>query len=170
MSSSATLPEAIGPGVIAQFHYTLTNDAGEVLDSSSGRDPLPYLHGAGNIVPGLERQMDGKRQGDQFRAVVEPAEGYGERSDRPLEPVPLDAFPDGIVPQPGMQFLVEGPDGQPMPIWVARVTPAAAFIDFNHPLAGVRLNFDVEVVRLRMASDAEIEHGHPHGPGGAHGH
>ncbi len=170
MSSPATTPEAIGPGVVAQFHYTLTNDAGEVLDSSSGRDPLPYLHGAGNIVPGLERQMEGKRQGDQFRAVVEPGEGYGERSDRPLEPVPLDAFPDGIVPQQGMQFLVEGPDGQPMPIWVARVTPAAAFIDFNHPLAGVRLNFDVQVVVLRMASDAEIEHGHPHGPGGAHAH
>lgn len=170
MASNPSTPEAIGPGVVAHFHYTLTNDAGEVLDSSSGRDPLPYLHGAGNIVPGLEQQMAGKRPGDQFRAVVEPGDGYGERDDRPLQPVPLDAFPQGVVPQVGMQFLVEGPGGEPMPIWVAKVTPAAAFIDFNHPLAGVRLHFDVEVTHLRAASPAELEHGHPHGPGDSHDH
>jgi FKBP-type peptidyl-prolyl cis-trans isomerase SlyD len=170
LASDNPPPQAIADGVVVQFHYTLTNDEGTIIDSSDGRDPLPYLHGAGNIVPGLERQMEGKRPGDHFRAVVEPGEGYGERSERPLERVPLDAFPPGVIPQEGMQFLVEGPGGQPMPIWVSRVTPEAAFIDFNHPLAGVRLNFDVQVVELRPATDQEVEHGHPHGGDGSHGH
>lgn len=165
---SVPSPEAIGPGVVVHFHYTLTNDAGEVLDSSEGRDPLPYLHGHGNIVPGLEAQLEGRRAGDHLRAVVEPADGYGERSDRPLQRVPLGAFPDGVTPEAGMQFLVEGPGGEPMPIWVARVTPDAVYIDFNHPLAGVRLTFEVQIVSMRAATENELAHGHPHGPGSHH--
>jgi FKBP-type peptidyl-prolyl cis-trans isomerase SlyD len=159
----------IEDGKVATFHYTLTNDAGEVLDSSDGRSPLEYLHGAGNIVPGLERQLEGKQAGDKFAAKVDPEDGYGVRQGAP-QPVPRSAFPAGARIEPGMAFQAQTSDGDVVPLWVDRVDETTVWVDENHPLAGVTLNFAVEVVEIRDATEEEMEHGHPHGPGGHHHH
>jgi FKBP-type peptidyl-prolyl cis-trans isomerase SlyD len=153
-------------GKVVSFHYTLTNDSGEVLDSSTGRDALPYLHGGGNIVPGLEKQMAGKAVGDSFDAVVPPTEGYGERSGPEPQAVERSAFPDDAPLQKGMQFVAQTPDGQHIPLWVDRIEGDTVFVDHNHPLAGVTLHFAVEITEIRDATAEEQAHGHPHGPGG----
>lgn len=157
----------ISDGKVATFHYTLTDGDGSVLDSSDGREPLSYLHGAGNIVPGLERQLLGKQPGDKLTAVVSPEEGYGVREGGP-QPVPRMQFPQGIQIEVGMMFQAETPEGDRVPLWVARVDEEHIWVDENHPLAGVTLNFAVEVVEVRDATSSELEHGHPHGPGGHH--
>lgn len=159
----------IGDGKVATFHYTLRNDKGEVLDSSSERDPLAYLHGAGNIVPGLERQLVGKRVGDRFDAVVPPADGYGVREGEP-QPVDRSAFPAGVPIHAGMMFQAQTPTGEVIPLWVDRVDESTVWVDENHPLAGETLHFAVEVVGIREATESEIDHGHPHGPDGHHHH
>jgi FKBP-type peptidyl-prolyl cis-trans isomerase SlyD len=159
---------AIGDGKVATFHYTLTGDNGEVLDSSDGRDPLAYLHGAGNIVPGLERKLEGKQEGDKFDAVVAPEDGYGVREGAP-QPVARSQFPKGVPIEKGMMFQAQTPDGEVVPLWVDKVDDETVWVDENHPLAGVTLHFAVEVVGVRDATESELEHGHPHGPDG-HGH
>jgi FKBP-type peptidyl-prolyl cis-trans isomerase SlyD len=157
----------ISDGKVATFHYTLRNggDSGEVLDSSEGRSPLAYLHGAGNIVPGLERQLSGRRVGESFAAVVEPAEGYGVRDGSP-QPVPRTQFPAGVPISEGMMLHAETPDHEVIPLWVVDVDDETVWVDENHPLAGVTLHFAIEVVEIRDATASEMEHGHPHGPGG----
>lgn len=150
---------------VASFHYTLTNDEGEVLDSSSGRVPLTYLHGAGNIVPGLERVMAGKQAGDRFEVVVAPAEGYGERHPGLVQVVPRVAFQGVDQIEPGMQFHAQGPQG-PMAVTVTHVSADEVTVDGNHPLAGVALHFAIEVTEVREASVEEVVHGHVHGEGG----
>ena len=150
---------------VASFHYTLTNAEGEVIDSSSGRGPLTYLHGAGNIVPGLEKVMTGKSAGDRFEVVVDPAEGYGERHPGLVQVVPRVAFQGVDAIEPGMQFHAQGPQG-PMSVVVTRVDADEVTVDGNHPLAGVALHFAIEVTEVREASDEELAHGHVHGEGG----
>ena len=157
----------ISAGKVVAFHYTLTDDDGDVIDSSDGREPLDYLHGAGNIVPGLERQLVGKTTGDRLDAIVPPSEGYGERTGAP-QAVPRGALPPDLDPMPGMQLMAQGPDGQPFPLWIARVDDEQIWVDRNHPLAGVTLHFAVEIVSIRDASAEETAHGHPHGPGNHH--
>lgn len=156
---------SIEDGKVVTFHYTLTTDAGEQIDSSSGGEPMSYLHGAGNIVPGLERQMTGRASGDKFDAKVPPEEGYGMRDGDP-EPVPRQAFPEDVEIQPGMMFRAETSDGRVVPLWVAKVESDTVWVDQNHPLAGENLNFAVEVVEVRDATEEERSHGHVHGPGG----
>jgi FKBP-type peptidyl-prolyl cis-trans isomerase SlyD len=158
---SNTIIEA---GKVVFFHYTLTNDAAETIDSSRGGDPLPYLHGAGNIVPGLEKQLEGHPVGAKLQATVQPKEGYGERAGEPM-PVPRDQFPEGVNLQPGMQFMAQDPNGTQFPLWIAAVDGETVLVDPNHPLAGATLHFDVEIMSIRDASDEEKEHGHPHMPG-----
>lgn len=150
------------------FHYTLTNDAGEVIDSSSGREPLAYLHGAGSIVPGLENAMEGRSAGDRFEVKVSPEEGYGVRHEGMVQAVPRAAFQGVDRIEVGMQFQASGPQGV-MSVTVAKVTDDEITVDGNHPLAGQNLNFAIEVVSVRAASEEEIAHGHIHGPGG-HAH
>lgn len=152
---------------VVSIHYTLKNDAGDVLDSSSGQDPLIYLHGAGNIVPGLEKQIDGKSVGDKLSAVVPAAEGYGEREGPGPQPVPKSAF-GGADVQPGMSLVVEDESGNHMPLWVVKVEGEQVFVDGNHPLAGETLHFDVEVVEIRDATEQELAHGHVHAGGHDH--
>lgn len=152
---------------VVLFHYTLTNDQGEVLDSSDGGEPLPYLHGHHNIVPGLERQLAGKAVGDTLTAVVPPAEGYGELQPA-MPPVPKGELPADIAE--GMQLLAELPDGRRVPLWVEAVGETEVTLTRNHPLAGVTLTFAVEIMGLRDALPVELEHGHPHGPDGLGGH
>ncbi|MEC9364861.1 MAG: FKBP-type peptidyl-prolyl cis-trans isomerase [Sinimarinibacterium flocculans] len=152
---------------VVYIHYTLTNDAGEVLDSSRGNEPLAYLHGAGNIIAGLESALAGKQAGDKLNVRVEPSQGYGERDERLVQDVPRRAF-EGIAEiQPGMSFQAQSNQG-PMRVVVTRVAGDMVTVDGNHPLAGEALNFDVEVTEVRDASQEELSHGHVHGPGGHH--
>jgi FKBP-type peptidyl-prolyl cis-trans isomerase SlyD len=160
--------DRIGSGKVVVMKYTLTDQAGKVLDES-GDEGMDYLHGGENIVPGLEKQLEGRAVGDKLKAVVAPAEGYGER-EGDSQKVPRSAFPDDTEIEVGMQFVAEGEDGEPMPVWVVGVTPQEVEIDANHPLAGITLTFDVEIVSIRQGTADEIAHGHPHGPDGHHHH
>ncbi len=158
----------IGDGQVVQIHYTLQDPDGEVIDTSRGDEPLAYLHGGQNIVPGLERQIAGRAVGDKFVAEVSPEEGYGLSSERPPQRVERDAFPPHIPLEEGMQLMAEGDDGDLTPIWILEVDGDDVVISMDHPLAGVPLTFDIEIVATRAASAEEMAHGHPHGPGGHH--
>lgn len=148
---------------VVSFHYTLSNNEGEVLDSSSGHEAFSYLQGSQMIVPGLEVQMEGKAKGDKFKAVVAPELGYGEFDQQLLQRVPIDRF-GGQTVEEGMQFQA----GEHSVVTVREVTGQDVLVDGNHPLAGVTLNFDVEVTDVRAATADELAHGHVHGPGGHH--
>lgn len=149
---------------VASFNYTLTNDTGEVLDTSKEREPLTYLHGAGNIVPGLEKAMAGRTRGDSFKVDVAPEEGYGPRHDELVQTLPMTAFQGVPEPKPGMQFQGNGPQG-PLLVTVTDVEGDQVTVDGNHPLAGQSLHFDVEVTEVRDATEEELNHGHVHGEG-----
>lgn len=157
----------IADRTVVHFHYTLTNPSGVVIDSSRERGPLPYLHGAGNIVPGLEKAMVGRSVGDSFTVVVAAAEGYGESNPDMVQQVPRSAFPADIEIAPGMEFEANGPMGS-MTVVVQAVDAETVTVDANHPLAGVDLHFDIEVTDIRDATLEELKHGHVHGPGGHH--
>lgn len=150
---------------VVAFHYTLKNDAGEVLDSSEGREPLTYLHGAGNIVPGLEKELVGKTTGDKLEVRVESEEGYGEIQPALVQEVPRDAFQGVENVEPGMQFQAQT-EGGPLLVTVKDVQGDTVTVDGNHPLAGEPLNFDVSIEEVRDASAEEVEHGHVHGEDG----
>ncbi|TBR38963.1 MULTISPECIES: FKBP-type peptidyl-prolyl cis-trans isomerase [Dyella] len=152
---------------VASFHYTLTDDQGQVIDSSEGREPLTYLHGTGQIVPGLEKAMEGRQPGDQFKVDVAPEEGYGVHHPELMQSVPREAFQGVEDIQPGMQFQGHGPQGV-INVTVTKVDNDQVHIDGNHPLAGQTLHFAIEVVEVRDASEEELAHGHVHGPGGHH--
>lgn len=152
---------------VVHFHYTLKDDDGNVLDTSDGRDPMPYLHGFRNIVPGLEKEMIGKSAGDAFEVTVAPADGYGEATTEP-QGIPRDQFPADLDIQPGMAFRAQTPDGQSVQLFVLGVQDDVVVVTPDHPLAGQNLNFSIEIVSIRDASAEELAHGHVHGPGGAH--
>lgn len=160
---------SISADKVAFIHYTLTNEDGDEIDSSRDGDPMPYLHGAESIVPGLERQLEGKSVGDRIKAVVTPDEGYGDPCGRDPQPVPRKAF-EGVEPQPGMPLVVEDDDGQQIQLWITEVTDDEVMLSPDHPLAGVTLHFDVEVVEVRDATAEELEHGHAHSGDGHHHH
>lgn len=157
----------IAENTVASFHYTLTNDAGEVLDTSRGREPLVYLHGAGNIVPGLEEAMAGRKPGDSFKVDVAPEDGYGNHHEGLVQDVPRAAFQGVDEIEPGMSFQANTPQGVHS-VTVTKVTSDTITVDGNHPLAGQTLHFDVEVTDVRAASAEELAHGHVHGAGGHH--
>ncbi len=159
----------IANGNVVGIDYSLHLGDGEVVDASAPGDPLTYLHGEGQIVPGLESALEGLSSGDQKHVVVAPGEGYGEHDPRGVQEVPRAAFPQGFEPQVGMELTAEGQDGEPVPFVIREVKPDAIVIDLNHPLAGKTLHFDVTVREVRAATAEEIEHGHAHGPEG-HGH
>ena len=152
---------------VVTIHYTLTNAAGEVIDSSEGAEPLAYLHGHGNIIPGLENALAGKTAGDKMDVSVAPSEGYGERMDELVQEVSRDLFDTEDEIQPGMQFHAQSDQG-PRVVTVVTVTESTITIDGNHPLAGETLKFDVEITEVRDATSEELAHGHVHGPGGHH--
>ncbi|MDA3915330.1 peptidylprolyl isomerase [Oleiagrimonas sp.] len=157
----------IADRTVASFHYTLTNEGGDVIDTSREREPLAYLHGAGNIVPGLEKAMAGRTEGDTFKVEVTPDEGYGPRHDELVQTLPKSSFQGAPEPKPGMQFQGQGPQG-PVMVVVTEVEGDQVTIDGNHPLAGKTLNFDIEVTEVRSANEEELTHGHVHGAGGEH--
>lgn len=151
---------------VVRMDYTLTGPAGNVLDSSQGREPLVYMQGAGNIIPGLERELEGKSTGDQIKVTIPAAEAYGERDDRMIQAVPREMFKDVPDIKPGMQFQANGPNGERRMVTVTNVEANQVTVDANHPLAGMPLTFDVKVVDVRDATAEEKQHGHAHGPGG----
>jgi FKBP-type peptidyl-prolyl cis-trans isomerase SlyD len=159
----------IGEDKVVSIHYTLTDSGGSVLDSSSGNEPLLYLHGAGNIIPGLESALEGKVSGDKLSVTVEPEQGYGTRDERLVQAVPRSAFKGVEQLAPGMQFQAQGPQGTRLVV-ITQVTSDIVTVDANHPLAGQTLHFEVEVTEVREATSEELEHGHVHGPGGHHHH
>jgi FKBP-type peptidyl-prolyl cis-trans isomerase SlyD len=147
---------------VVSIHYRLTNDAGEELDSSTGGDPLAYLHGSNSLIPGLESALTGQSAGDKLKVTVQPTDAYGEISTDLVQVVPIDAFDSPENVKPGVQFQAQGPDGQVQLITVREVNDAGVTIDANHPLAGQVLHFDVSVEDVREASAEEIAHGHVH--------
>lgn len=155
---------------VVSFHYVLTNEAGETLDSSRERgEPMLYLHGASNIITGLEKAMTGRAAGDSFQVTVAPEEAYGERREANVQRLSLKklgAKPDEL--QRGMILNLQTTQG-PAQVTVLKVGRFNVDVDANHPLAGQPLNFDVEIVEVRDASAEELKHGHAHGPGG-HNH
>lgn len=157
----------ISDSTVVKMHYTLKNDAGEVIDSSSGGDPLEYLHGAGNIIPGLETALEGKAKGAKFNVTIPPEQAYGARDERLIQRIPKDQFPDPKRLTKGMRFQINGPNG-PMILAVMDVTDTEVVVDGNPELAGETLHFDVEVLDVRQATEEEVEHGHAHGAGGHH--
>ncbi len=157
----------IANNCVALFDYTLTDAAdGTVIDSSEGQTPLGYIHGSGNIIPGLEREMEGKEVGHQMVVEVKPADGYGEFHEELVMNVPKTEFEGTESIEIGMQFHAQTPDGQQRVVTVKGVEDEHVIIDGNHPLAGVTLNFDVTIREVRDASAEELEHGHVHGEGG----
>lgn len=153
-------PMEISDNCVASIHYTLINDEGETVDSSRERGPLSYLHGAGNIVPGLEAALAGKKEGDQFKAEIPPSEAYGEHNPEMVQQVPKSAFQGAPEIQPGMQFQAEGPQGASL-ITVREVGDDTVTVDANHPMAGKTLHFDVEVTDVREATSDERNNGQP---------
>ena len=157
----------ISENAVVSMHYTLTNAAGQTIDSSHERgEPLAYLQGHGNIIPGLENALVGKAVGDKLDVTVKPEEGYGERHEQLIQQVPKSAFEgneDNL--QPGMQFQAQSEAG-PRIFTITAVEGDQVTVDGNHPLAGETLTFAVEIMDVREASAEELEHGHVHGPGG----
>jgi FKBP-type peptidyl-prolyl cis-trans isomerase SlyD len=160
--------DLVAAGKVVSIKYTLRDDDGDVIDSTDDGEPLAYLQGADNIVPGLEKQLFGKRVGDKLTAVVAPAEGYGVPEGPGPQAVPRASFPESVELEEGLQFFARGPGGEQMPLWVVDVSDDTVMVDANHPLAGVTLHFEVEVVGIRDATADEQAHGHPHGPDGHH--
>lgn len=157
----------IANDTVVLFNYTLTNDQGDVLDKS-GDEPLAYLHGHHNIIVGLEKALLGKSAGDKLVVTVAPEEAYGEYLAEAVQEVPRSNFQGVDNVEVGMQFQTQTDDGHVMLVTVKEVSDEMVIVDANHPLAGVALTFDVEIVEVRAATADEIAHGHAHGAGGHH--
>jgi FKBP-type peptidyl-prolyl cis-trans isomerase SlyD len=152
---------------VVSIHYTLKNDAGEVLDSSADGEPLTYLHGHGNLITGLERELTGKNTGDKLQVKIPPADGYGEYDKALIQKVPRRALKGIPKITVGMRLQAQTEHGV-RAVTVSHVAGDMVTLDGNHPLAGQNLNFEVEVADVRPASAEELSHGHVHGPGGHH--
>lgn len=157
----------IAKNAVVNIHYTLKNDAGAVLDSSAGGEPLAYMHGNGNLIPGLEKALEGKRTGDKLSVSIAPKDGYGVRDEDLVQSVPRSAFAGIDKLEVGMQFQADSNYG-PRTVTITSIEGDKVTVDGNHPLADQTLNFEVEVTGVRSATDEELSHGHVHGPGGHH--
>jgi FKBP-type peptidyl-prolyl cis-trans isomerase SlyD len=152
---------------VVSMDYTLRNAAGEVLDSSQGRTPLVYLHGVGQLIPGLENELEGQEKGNSKKVVVPAAEAYGERHDDLYHVVPKSGFTGDEEMFEGMQVQLDTDNGPTLAV-ISAIDGDTVTLDLNHPLAGEELHFEVSIVDLREATADEISHGHVHGPGGHH--
>ncbi|MCS6190883.1 peptidylprolyl isomerase [Shewanella baltica] len=153
------------------IHYRLSDQEGRLLEDSFDSEPMLYLHGTENLIPGLEAALDGKTKGEKLDVTISAEEAYGPYHDGLRQAVPLEAFGDIEDIVPGMRFIAETEMGQ-RPVQVMEVKDDVVIVDGNHPLAGQSLNFSVEIVDVREASAEEIAHGHVHAQGGcgSHGH
>ena len=157
----------IGDQKVVTLHYTLTDNEGRVIDQSEDGS-FAYLHGASNIIPGLENALSGKSAGEEMSVAVSPEDAYGVRDESMLQQVPKNMFEDSSQIAVGTQFHAQGPNGEMLVVTVMEVQEEHVLVDGNHPLAGVELNFDVKIIDVRDASEEEVEHGHVHGPEGHH--
>ena len=153
---------------VVTMHYHLTNADGEVLDSSRESEPLTYLHGAGNIVPGLERALTSLDVGATTTVQLSPSEAYGEYNADMVQHVPREEFGGIDDLEVGLQLQARDPNGQTFVVFITELRDDVVVVDANHPLAGVHLTFDIEIVDVRDATAEELSHGHVHGPGGHH--
>lgn len=154
---------------VVAIHYTLTDSDGEQLDSSAGGEPLVYLHGAGNIIPGLENALLGKKAGDSLQVVVQPEDGYGELIEELRQVVSIDLFEGVDELEVGMMFETQNEEGNLL-VTVTAIENGNVALDANHPLAGEVLHFDVSIEEVREATAEELEHGHVHGEHCDHDH
>lgn len=161
----------ISENKVVKLNYVGTLATGEVFDSSEGREPLEFILGLGMIIPGLEDGLKGLKSGDKKKIKITSDKAYGPRMDEAVQEVPKEHFPKEIPLTVGMQLAAQGPHGV-IPVVIAEIKKDTVMVDFNHPLAGKDLVFDVEIVDVRDASKEELEHGHTHGAGGhdSHGH
>jgi len=157
----------IGDKKAVAIEFTLKDDKGETLETSVGKDPLWYLQGLGNLVPGLEKALEGKDVGETIDVKLAPADAYGDRDEKEVRKVPMRKLNAKRI-QVGGRYQMQGPDGVRI-VTVKSVSGDYALVDGNHPLAGMPLHFIVKVVEVRDATADEQEHGHVHGPEG-HGH
>lgn len=159
---------------VVSFHYVVATTDDDPVDQSQAGEPLVYLHGHGQIVPGLEAEMKDKAAGAKFTAVVAAKDAYGTHDPELDLQVPLDIFPEHVRPQiqPGFRFRAEHPtlQGSEVTFTVHQIDADHAYVSGNHPLAGKDLKFDIDVVSVRAATAEEVAHGHAHGPGGHHHH
>jgi FKBP-type peptidyl-prolyl cis-trans isomerase SlyD len=158
---------AIAKDSVVTLHYILKDEAGTVLYRSEPGEPIAYLHGHGNLVPGLERGLEGKGAGEKLNVTVAAAEGYGEYDKELVQQVPKRSLQGVGNPKVGMQFQARTPQGVRI-VRVTRVVSDMVTLDGNHELAGKALSFDVEIADVRPATEEELAHGHVHGPGGHH--
>ncbi|AWL12464.1 Peptidylprolyl isomerase [Saliniradius amylolyticus] len=154
----------IEPNTVVTMHYTVSTDEGVEIDSSRNAEPMTFIHGQNFLIKGLEEELEGKAAGDTFETKVEPEKAYGERHDQLMQAVPKSMF-EGMDVEVGMQFRATTDAGD-QSVTVVDVADDEVVVDGNHPLAGITLNFDVEVVDVREATAEELEHGHVHGEGG----
>ena len=152
---------------VVTLEYVLKDDSGEILDSSDG-EPLEYLHGHGQLVPGLERELEGKTSGASLNVKVPPEDAYGEHDPERVIEVERSELPEDLTPEIGMELSTEGPDGEPLTMWITEISDASVTLDGNHPLAGQTLHFSIEVRGVRAATEEELSHGHVHGDGHEH--
>jgi FKBP-type peptidyl-prolyl cis-trans isomerase SlyD len=158
---------SISQDQVVSIHYTLRDDAGEVIDRSAEGEPLSYLHGHGNLIPGLERALAGRNAGDRLEVKIAPTDGYGEYDQGLLQQVPRRALKGIGDLRVGMRLQAQTPQG-PRAVTVTQLSGDLVTLDGNHPLAGKSLNFEVEVAAVRPATEEELAHGHVHGAGGHH--
>lgn len=158
----------VSDGLAVGLEYTLRLDDGETIDSSAGREPLGFLQGEGQIIPGLEQALYGMAVGEEKSVVVQPEDGYGHRDSTAFQQIPRDSFPSDVNPEPGMALELVDDSGQSMLAFVSEVGPDNVLIDMNHPLAGETLHFDVRIATLRAATSEELAHGHVHDHGHEH--
>jgi len=153
----------VSDDIVVSLDYTLRLDDGEVVDSSSGEEPLQFLQGRGQIIPGLERSLYGMAIGDEKDVIIEATDAYGELDDDAFEVVPRDMFPDDLELEEGMGLrLLDRNSGEPVEAFIAGLRANSVMLDFNHPLAGETLYFHVEIAGLREATSEELDHGHVH--------
>ena len=146
---------------VVSFCYVLEDQSGQVLEERSADSPLIYLHGAGMILPGLERCLNGRRAGDIFPVMIEPADGHGEYNDPGPRPIPRSEFPDDVELTVGDSYRVEAGTGEQFSVWITSVGADTVHVDANHPLAGNERPVRGEVLKVRAATDAEITAGRP---------
>jgi FKBP-type peptidyl-prolyl cis-trans isomerase SlyD len=157
----------IAADAVVLIHYTLKDDEGKVLDSSDGGEPLAYIQGHGNLVPGLEKALEGKKDGDVVAVALSPKEGYGTRNEALVQRVPKRSLQGSGEIRKGMQFRAQTDEGLRV-FTVTGIMGDMVSLDGNHPLADQTLHFNVEIVSVRAATAEELEHGHVHGVGGHH--
>lgn len=154
---------------VISIDYVLTDPQGQIIDSSKEAGPLDYIHGTGHLIPGLEKALEGKGVGENIKVTIQPQDGYGEIRQEMIQSIPRTQFDSEGQIEVGMQFMANTDDGRII-LRVVKVTGDQVVVDGNHPLAGVVLNFDVNVVSVREATPEELRHGHIHGGAGCGSH